>query len=74
MTTHLGTKNAPEGRNTGNSRNGKSTKQVKADFGEAEIEVPRARNGEFEPQLVKKKGNAACPASTRKLSPCTRVE
>ena len=55
MTTHLGyEKNTPEGRNTGNSRNGKTTKQVRADFGEVESEVPRDRNGEFEPQLVRK--------------------
>ena len=55
MTTHLGyEKNAAEGKNSGNSRNGKSTKQVKADFGEVEIEVPRDRNSEFEPQLVRK--------------------
>ena len=56
MTTHLGyEKNATEGKNSGNSRNGKSSKQVKADFGEMELEVPRDRNGEFEPQLVKKR-------------------
>ena len=55
MSTHLGyDKNASEGKNTGNSRNGRTSKQVKADFGEVEIEVPRDRNGDFEPQLVKK--------------------
>ena len=55
MTTHLGyEKNASEGNNTGNSRNGKTSKQVKAEFGEVELEVPRDRSGEFEPQLVKK--------------------
>lgn len=55
MTTHLGyEKNAREGRNTGNSRNGKTAKDVKGDFGEVEIQVPRDRNGQFEPQLVKK--------------------
>lgn len=55
MTTHLSyEKNAAEGKHTGNSRNGKASKQVKADFGEVELEVPRDRNGEFEPQLVKK--------------------
>jgi len=67
MTTHLGyEKNAAEGRNTGNSRNGKSTKQVKADFGEVEIEVPRDRNGEFEPQLVKK-GQRRLPGFDEKV-------
>ncbi len=36
------------------SRNGYSKKTLKTSFGEAEIKVPRDRNGEFEPQLVKK--------------------
>jgi putative transposase len=67
MTTHLGyEKNAAEGRNTGNSRNGKTTKQVKADFGEVELEVPRDRNGDFEPQLVKK-GQRRLPGFDEKV-------
>ncbi len=37
-----------------NSRNGHSKKTLKTSFGETEIKVPRDRNGEFEPQLVKK--------------------
>jgi len=56
MTDHLGYEpHAPEGRGTGNSRNGKTTKSVKTDSGEVEIEVPRDRAGDFEPQLVKKR-------------------
>ena len=56
MTHHLGyEKNDPKGYNSGNSRNGKGKKTIKGDFGEAEIEVPRDRNGEFEPQLIKKR-------------------
>ena len=39
---------------TDNSRNGYSSKTVQGSFGEMEIDVPRDRNGEFEPQLVKK--------------------
>ena len=39
---------------TKNSRNGHSHKTVQGSFGEMEIEVPRDREGEFEPQLVKK--------------------
>jgi transposase-like protein len=55
MTTHLGyEKHAPEGRNSGNSRNGSTPKSVLTGEGELEIEVPRDRNGEFDPQLVKK--------------------
>lgn len=37
-----------------NSRNGYSKKTLKTSFGETEIKVPRDRNSEFEPQLVKK--------------------
>ena len=39
---------------TTNSRNGYSHKTVQGSFGEMEIEIPRDREGEFEPQLVKK--------------------
>jgi putative transposase len=67
MTTHLGyEKHSPEGKNTGNSRNGKSQKQVKGEFGEVELEVPRDRNGEFEPQLVKK-GQRRLPGFDEKV-------
>jgi transposase-like protein len=38
-----------------NTRNGKSHKTVKGDFGEPEIETPRDREGSFEPRLVKKR-------------------
>ena len=37
-----------------NSRNGYSKKTLKTSFGETEIKVPRDREGEFEPQLIKK--------------------
>ena len=37
-----------------NSRNGHSKKTIKTSFGETEISVPRDRNGEFEPQIIKK--------------------
>ncbi len=55
LTHHLGyAKHAPEGKNTGNSRNGTSSKTIKGKRGQVDIEVPRDRNGEFEPQLIKK--------------------
>ena len=41
-------------KNGENSRNGYSKKTLKTSFGETEIKVPRDRDGEFEPQLVKK--------------------
>ena len=42
------------GRNTGNSRNGSYTKKVKTSTGEVEVEVPRDRNGDYEPRILKK--------------------
>jgi len=56
MTHHLGyEKNDPKGNNSGNSRNGKNKKTMKGDFGQVEIEVPRDRNGGFDPQFIKKR-------------------
>ena len=50
LTTHLGyEKHDPVGYGSGNSRNGKSRKQLKGDFGEVQIEVPRDRQASFEP-------------------------
>jgi putative transposase len=43
---------APE--SSGNARNGSTPKKLKGDFGEIEIETPRDRKGEFEPQIVRK--------------------
>ncbi len=37
-----------------NHRNGYSNKTVQTDVGQFELETPRDRNGDFEPQLVKK--------------------
>ena len=39
---------------TENSRNGHSRKNLKTSYGDVELKIPRDRNGEFEPQLVKK--------------------
>ena len=55
MDHHLGyEKHDSIGRNSGNSRNGKSKKTLTTESGGLEIDVPRDRNGEFEPQIVKK--------------------
>ena len=55
LTTHLGyEKHSPAGYNSGNTRNGKSSKRLTGEFGEVEIEVPRDRNASFEPQIVPK--------------------
>lgn len=55
MDSHLGyKKNEILGNNTGNSRNGYSTKKLKTSFGTEELQVPRDRKGEFEPVAVRK--------------------
>src|SRR5437867_11600070 len=55
LTHHLGyEKHAPEGKNRGNSRNGKSEKRLKGQRGEISLEVPRDRQGSFAPQFVRK--------------------
>jgi putative transposase len=55
LTAQLGYgKHDPAGNNSGNSRNGATRKTLQGDFGEIELETPRDRNGEFQPQLIKK--------------------
>ena len=55
MTDHLGhSEHAPLASPAGNTRNGKSRKNLKGDFGELCIEVPRHRLGTFEAQLIDK--------------------
>ena len=55
LTTHLGyEKHSLEGHNSGNTRNGTSSKQLKGEFGEVQIEVRRDRQASFEPKLVAK--------------------
>ena len=56
ITDHLGyDRHDPAGRGTGNSRNGTRSKTVLTDVGPVEIDVPRDRNGEFEPRIVAKR-------------------
>ena len=57
MSDHLGyDKHDPAGRNSGNSRNGARPKTVvTGSCGEVEIQVPRDRDGSFEPVIVKKR-------------------
>jgi len=62
LAEHLGyDKHDPAGRNRGNSRNGTRSKTVLTPAaGQVQIEVPRDRDGTFEPQIV--------PKRTRRLS------
>jgi putative transposase len=55
MDDHVGyPKHAVEGRNHGNSRNGTRSKTVITEIGPVEIDVPRDRDGTFEPLTVRK--------------------
>jgi len=53
---HLGyTKHTKEGYNTGNSRNGTFPKTVTTEnVGDVVLNIPRDRNGQFEPQIIPK--------------------
>ena len=44
-------------KDTGNSRNGHSQKTMHTSYGDVDINIPRDRAGEFEPQLIKKYQN-----------------
>src|SRR6201986_5369072 len=53
---HLGyVRHDPEGRDGGNSRNGRRAKTVLTDTGPVEISVPRDRDSSFEPKIVAKR-------------------
>lgn len=55
LTHHLGyDKHSHSGNNSGNSRNGRSKKTLKGEFGNMPIEVPRDRNSSFEPRIIPK--------------------
>jgi putative transposase len=55
LTHHLGyEKHASPADPTGNSRNGTAPKTLRGKRGQVQIDVPRDRRSEFEPQLIKK--------------------
>ena len=55
MADHLGhDKSDPVTNVTGNARNGHSAKTLKGEFGELPLDIPRDRQGAFEPQLIGK--------------------
>ena len=56
MNSHLGYENNDKGeKQTQNRRNGYISKNVKTSMGEMTIDVPRDRDGSFEPQIVPKR-------------------
>jgi putative transposase len=69
LTEHLGYKRySPEGKNRGNSRNGKSRKTLRNDNGEIDLVVPRDRNGSFDPVIVKKYERTLGPIEDKIIS------
>ena len=70
LSEHLGyDRHVVEGRNGANSRNGKRTKTVVSDaVGPAEIEVPRDRDGAFDPVIVRKRQRRLTDVDTVVLS------
>jgi putative transposase len=55
LTHHLGyEKHAADGDNSGNSRNGSFPKTINGKRGQMQINVPRDRAGDYQPQLIKK--------------------
>lgn len=69
MDEHLGyVKGDPAGNGSGNSRNGYYGKTVTTQAGPVRISVPRDRNGEFEPQIVRKGQRRAGPVDEMILS------
>ena len=86
LTDHLGyEKHDPVGRNGANSRNGARSKTVITEVGPEEVEVPRDRNGSFDPRIVPERARrlggvddmvislvsrrASRPARSRRTSP-----
>lgn len=55
LSDHLGyEKGDPAGRGSGNSRNGITSKRLHTDIGTVDLDVPRDRNGDFDPRIVPK--------------------
>lgn len=52
---------------TNNSRNGHSQKTMHISYGDMEIDIPRNRNGEFEPQIFKKYQNTVTQGMEEKI-------
>ena len=55
MEEHLGREKYEKlGDSNKNYRNGHSSKKIRTSFGEVDVDIPRDRNAEFEPKIVKK--------------------
>ena len=53
---------------TDNSRNGHSSKTMHTSYGDMDVAIPRDRNGDYEPQLIKKYQNTVTLQGAMPLS------
>lgn len=65
---HLGYSKSERIQDKDNYRNGYSSKNVKTDYGEVNLSIPRDRNGEFEPELVEKNQSDLSAISDKVIS------
>lgn len=69
MNSHLGYENNAKGsKETTNRRNGYISKNVKTSMGEMTVDVPRDRDGSFEPQLIPKRNKDISDIDRKVLS------
>lgn len=69
LTEHLGYERySPNGKSSGNSRNGKTHKTLKNDNGQIELTVPRDRESTFDPIIVKKYERTIGPIEEKIIS------
>jgi transposase-like protein len=54
-------------KDTGNSRNGYSKKTMHTSYGDMDLAIPRDRNGEYEPQVIKKYQNTITQEMEEKI-------
>ena len=74
LTEHVGyEKHDPAGNNSGNSRNGATSKTLKGDFGEMPLETPRDRNGQLRAEDHQPRVKRALRGSTTRSSRCIRA-
>ncbi len=57
-------------KDTDNSRNGHSQKTMHTSYGDMDISIPRDRNGEYQPQLIKKYQNTVTQDMEERFFPC----
>ena len=55
---------------TDNSRNGHSSKTMHTSYGDMDVAIPRDRNGDYEPQLIKKYQNTVTQDMEKNYFPC----